>query len=115
MQSVSNVKFDRPFHLVSSSARDQYSIYALDQPLAPGDNLQMTFNIGYRSHGFRDGNERAELAYNGTFFDSSYFPPLAIFGISNSTTRAAAGKSASGLWKKWRHAATPRSRSTTFS
>ena len=76
MQSVSNVKFDRPFHRVSSSARDQYSIYALDEPLAPGDNLQMTFNIGYRSHGFRDGNERAELAYNGTFFDSSYLPAI---------------------------------------
>ena len=76
MQSVSNVHFDRPFHRVSSSARDMYSIYALDQPLAPGETLEMTFNVGYRSHGFRDGNEKAELAYNGTFFDSSYFPTI---------------------------------------
>ena len=76
MQSVSNIQFDRPFHLVSSAARDLYSIYDLDQPLAPGDTLQMTFNVGYKSHGFRDGNERAELAYNGTFFDSGYFPSI---------------------------------------
>ena len=76
MQSVFNVQFDRPFHLVSSVARNLYSIYDLDQPLAPGDSLQMTFNVGYKSHGFRDGNERAELAYNGTFFDSGYFPSI---------------------------------------
>jgi ABC-2 type transport system permease protein len=76
MHSVSNVKFDRPFHLVSSGPRDIYSIYALDQPLAPGDILQMTFNVGFQTHGFRDGNEKAELAYNGTFFDSGYFPTI---------------------------------------
>jgi ABC-2 type transport system permease protein len=76
MHSVSNVQFDRPFHLVSTGSRDIYSIYALDQPLAPGDILQMTFNVGFQSHGFRDGNEKAELAYNGTFFDSGYFPTI---------------------------------------
>jgi ABC-2 type transport system permease protein len=75
-QSVSQVRFDRPFHLVSTSPRHLYSIYALDQPLAPGQVLQMTFNLGYLSHGFRDGGERPELAYNGTFFDSDYFPSI---------------------------------------
>ncbi|MGB9510059.1 MAG: M1 family aminopeptidase, partial [Candidatus Acidiferrum sp.] len=73
-QSVSDVHFDRPFRLVSSSTRHLYSIYALDQPLAPGDTLQLTFEVAYHTHGFRDGNERPELAYNGTFFDSDYFP-----------------------------------------
>ncbi len=74
MQSVSNVQFDRPFHLVSRAPRDLYSIYQLETPLAPGDKLDLTFKVGYVSHGFRDGNERPELAYNGMFFDSSYFP-----------------------------------------
>ena len=74
--SVSNVQFDRSFHLVSSSPRSMYSIYALDQPLAPGETMQLNFNVGWTSHGFRDGNEKAELAYNGTFFDSGYFPSL---------------------------------------
>jgi ABC-2 type transport system permease protein len=75
-QSVSNVQFDRPFHVVSSSPRAMYTIYALDQPLAPGDKLNFNFNVGYMSRGFRDGNERPELAYSGTFFDSSYFPTI---------------------------------------
>ena len=74
MQSLSNVQFDRPFHLVSRTPRDLYSIYQLETPLAPGDKLNLTFNVGYQTHGFRDGNERPELAYNGMFFDSSYFP-----------------------------------------
>ena len=74
MQSITNVQFDRPFHLVSRAPRDQYSIYQLETPLAPGDKVNLTFNVGYQSHGFRDGNEKPELAYNGMFFDSSYFP-----------------------------------------
>jgi ABC-2 type transport system permease protein len=63
-----------PFHLVSRAPRDLYSIYQLETPLAPGDKLNLTFKVGYQTHGFRDGNERPELAYNGMFFDSSYFP-----------------------------------------
>ncbi len=76
MQGVSHVVFDRPFHVVSSSKRAMYTIYALDQPLAPGESMNMNFDVGYTSRGFKDGNERAELAYNGTFFDSGYFPTI---------------------------------------
>jgi ABC-type transport system involved in multi-copper enzyme maturation permease subunit len=74
--SVSNVQFDHPFHIVSSSPRALYTIYQLDTPLAPADKLNMTFNVGYSSRGFRDGNERPELAYSGTFFDADYFPTI---------------------------------------
>jgi hypothetical protein len=74
MQSVTNVQFDRPFHLVSSAARNIYSIYAFDRPLASGETLTLTCNVGHQTRGFRDGNELAEFAYNGTFFDSTYVP-----------------------------------------
>ena len=73
-QSVSGVQFDRPFHLVRRAPRDLYSVYALDQPLAPGEVLTLTFSVGHTTRGFRDGSELAEFAYNGTFFDSGYFP-----------------------------------------
>ena len=76
LQGVSHVVFDRPFHMVSSSPRALYTIYALDKPLAPGETMNMNFNVGYTSRGFKDGNERPELAYNGTFFDSGYFPTI---------------------------------------
>jgi ABC-2 type transport system permease protein len=70
-QSVSKVQFGRPFHVISSSPRNLYTIYELAAPLAPGDKLDINFNVGYTSHGFKDGNERPELAYSGTFFDSN--------------------------------------------
>ena len=73
-QSVTDLKFDRPFHLVSSSPRSMYSIYALEQPLAPGETITLTCNVSHRTRGFRDGNEPPEFAYNGTFFDSDYVP-----------------------------------------
>jgi len=80
-QSVSNVQFSRPFNVVSSSPRNLYTIYELATTLAPGDKLDFNFNVGYTSRGFKDGNERPELAYSGTFFDSNYFPTI---GYDNS-------------------------------
>ncbi len=79
-QSVTDVKFDRPFHLVSSAPRNIYSVYSLETPLAPGDTLTLTFSVGHQTRGFRDGNELPQFAYNGTFFDSEYFPYI---GYSN--------------------------------
>jgi ABC-2 type transport system permease protein len=75
-QSFSDVRFDRPFHVVSASPRALYTIYQLENPLAPGETLNLTFNVGYTSRGFKDGYERPELAYSGTFFDSGYFPSI---------------------------------------
>ena len=44
--------------------------------LLPGDTINMTFKVSKLSRGFNDGHERAELAYNGTFVDSGYFPTI---------------------------------------
>ncbi|MGA7316802.1 MAG: M1 family aminopeptidase, partial [Silvibacterium sp.] len=73
-EAVFNVRFDRPFHLLNRAPRDLYSIYALDRPLEPGETMTLTFSVAHATRGFRDGNEPAEFAYNGTFFDASYFP-----------------------------------------
>jgi ABC-2 type transport system permease protein len=75
-QSVTHVLFDRPVHQLSSSPRGLYTIYAFDQPLAPGEKVNLTFNTGRTPRGFMDGGERPELAYSGTFFDASYFPSV---------------------------------------
>jgi ABC-type transport system involved in multi-copper enzyme maturation permease subunit len=73
-QSISNLKFDRPFHLVSSAPRNIYSIYALEHALAPGETITLTCDVEHQTRGFRDGNELPEFAYNGMFFDSDYGP-----------------------------------------
>jgi ABC-2 type transport system permease protein len=74
--SVSNVNFDRPFHVVSRSPHGTYTIYQFETPLAPGEKLDMTFNVAHISRGFKDGHERPEFAYSGTFFDAGYFPTI---------------------------------------
>jgi ABC-type transport system involved in multi-copper enzyme maturation permease subunit len=73
-QTVKGVRFDRAFHRVSMSARNLYSIYQFDQPLAPGDVVRLSFSLELTSPGFRDGNELAQFAANGTFFDTDFLP-----------------------------------------
>ena len=75
-ESIDEVRFDRPFRNLVSDKKHFYEIYKLDQPLNPGDSLRMDFRASYTSRGFKDGNERPELAYNGTFFDRDYFPSI---------------------------------------
>jgi ABC-2 type transport system permease protein len=75
-ESVSQVHFDRPFHLVSASPRNLYSVYAFDRPLDIGEIVTLTFAVSHISRGFRDGNERAEFAYNGSFFGQEFFPTV---------------------------------------
>lgn len=73
-ESVQEVSFDRGSKQTLGDKEHFYSIYKLDTPLQPNETLKMNFRVGYTSRGFKDGNERAELAYNGTFFDRDYFP-----------------------------------------
>jgi hypothetical protein len=68
------VHFDRSAQQTLNDATHRYSIYHLAQPLAPGDKMRMDFTASYTSRGFKDGGERPDFAYNGTFFNSSYFP-----------------------------------------
>ena len=78
-ESVEEVKFDRPFHNNLSDKKHFYEIYKLEQPLQPGESLRMDFRASYTPHGFKDGGERPEFAYNGTFFDRDYFPQIWVF------------------------------------
>jgi hypothetical protein len=75
-EAVSDVHFDRPAQQTLNDKALEYSIYKLEKPLMPGESMRMDFKVAYASRGFRDGNERAELAYNGTFFDRDYFPTI---------------------------------------
>ncbi len=84
-ESVKEVRFDRPFQVSLNDTRHRYAIYKLQPPLAPGETVRMDFRMEYDSHGFRDGNERAELAFNGTFFDRDYFPGIG-YNANNELT-----------------------------
>ena len=74
--SITNVQFNRPFHIAATGERHVYTIYRFETPLAPGEMVDMTFSLQHLSHGFKDGHERPEFAYSGTFFDNGYFPTI---------------------------------------
>jgi ABC-2 type transport system permease protein len=95
------VQFDRPFHLQSRAPRDAYAIYALEQPLAPGEVMTLTFSVSHATHGFRDGNELAQFAYNGTFFDAEFFPGVGYDQNFELDDPAAAAKSIWVRSRKW--------------
>jgi ABC-2 type transport system permease protein len=75
-ESIQEVKFDRESKQTLGDKEHFYSVYKLDKPLQPSETMKMDFRVGYTSRGFKDGNERAEFAYNGTFFDRDYFPTI---------------------------------------
>jgi ABC-2 type transport system permease protein len=73
-ESIDEVNFDRASHAALTDKKHYYSIYKLEKPLQPGESMRMNFRVSHSSRGFKDGNERPEFAYNGTFFDRDYFP-----------------------------------------
>jgi ABC-2 type transport system permease protein len=75
-ESVSQVQFDRPVHLLSKSAHGMYSIFELDRPLSVGEVVTLTFAVAHASRGFRNSSEAPEFAYNGTFFGQEFFPTI---------------------------------------
>jgi hypothetical protein len=75
-ESLKKLSFDRQFKETLTDKEIGYHIYQFAEPLKPHESLRMDFNVGHDSKGFRDGGEKPEFAYNGTFFDRDYFPTI---------------------------------------
>lgn len=55
-----------------------YSIYRLPAPLAPGAEMDLTFQLAVQEKGFVNDGSDTSLVYNGTFFSNGrYLPRLA--------------------------------------
>lgn len=85
--------FDRDHRLLSSDSLFQFQIYRLDIPLAPGDSLQMDFNIKNIENTVLRTN--SPVLSNGTFLKSStLFPKL---GYKRSNLKNNALRKENGL------------------
>jgi ABC-2 type transport system permease protein len=76
-----HVTFDRPARLVLNDEKLGHSIYALDQPLEPGDSITLNFDVEYQPRGFRNGGFRASgagpgVVENGTHLTGGALPVL---------------------------------------
>lgn len=75
-ESLKKLSLDREFKETLADKELGYHIYQLADPLKPAESMRVDFNVAYDNKGFRDGGERPEFAYNGTFFDREYFPVI---------------------------------------
>ena len=57
-----------------------FRIDRLAQPLAPGDSVQLTFDLEYRYRGFPNSGPNTRLVYNGTFINSTLLPHIGYSG-----------------------------------
>ncbi|WP_237144695.1 M1 aminopeptidase family protein [Pontibacter pamirensis] len=68
--------FDRPAARVLADEELHYRIYALKQPLQPGDSIQLDFQVRMKPRGFRENGVDASVAENGTFFTNAWLPAI---------------------------------------
>ena len=70
------VAWNRAARLAVNDTALHYRIYVLEQPLAPGDSLSMTFDVESRPRGFRNSGAPTEVTVNGAYFDQAWLPAL---------------------------------------
>ncbi len=69
-----SVTFDRASSRVVTDLTSGYHIFALRQALAPGDSLQLTFEISYRPRGFPNSDLQTAIVANGSHFNRRLLP-----------------------------------------
>jgi len=75
--------------LVSNDTLGFY-MFKLLKPLMPGDSMQIIFSYDIVHHGFENAFQQKDIVYNGSFFNSSFFPSFgyhAEMEISNNDDR----------------------------
>jgi len=63
--------------LVSNDPETGYRIHDLDQPVAPGDSLELEFELSLDLEGFVNNDANPEIVANGSFINNlDYFPRI---------------------------------------
>ena len=75
------VAFDRAFRQVVADAKHGHDIYALQEPLQPGDSLMLEFDVkldrrGFRNNGLGNTGAGSAIVENGTYFTSGALPVI---------------------------------------
>jgi ABC-type transport system involved in multi-copper enzyme maturation permease subunit len=70
------VSFDRAFRRVVADDRLRHHIYALEEPLQPGDSLTLSFDVEIEPRGFGNGGASSAIAGNGSYFTSRAVPAI---------------------------------------
>ena len=73
------ITFDRAFRQVVADDEIGHDIYALEEPLQPGDSLTLSFDVKFEPRGFTSSGPRTSgagtaILENGTYFTSGALP-----------------------------------------
>jgi len=71
---VRSITFDRAARAVVTDEETGYRIFALEQALAPGDSLRLSFDLALRPRGFRSRGIQTVVVRNGTYWDRRWLP-----------------------------------------
>ncbi len=63
-----------PHEVVQRDEDNGYTIYRLDEPLAPGATMPFDFQLRYWSRGLRNRPDDTRVVENGSFFSNAGFP-----------------------------------------
>jgi ABC-2 type transport system permease protein len=77
--TTSNVTVNRPSNILLSDEKLDHHIYLLETPLAPGDSLQLSFEVHMDPKGFRNTGINRTIVENGTYFtegDERWMPQI---------------------------------------
>ncbi len=82
---------DRPHALTMSDPDHGFYIYTLEQPLAPGEEMRLDFELSYTARGFPNSDINTDVVANGSFIHSNvYFPNIGyqeMLELSRDVTR----------------------------
>lgn len=71
-----NVTFSQSSTIVESFDQFRYYIHKLDEPLQPGDSLNLNFKFVFNTKGFKESGSNTSIVFNGTFLNNGSFPSL---------------------------------------
>ncbi|MET4108359.1 M1 family aminopeptidase [Hymenobacter sp. UYP22] len=68
--------FDRPARALLVDAEQGYHMYALTEPLRPGDSLQLSFEVRHQVRGFSNDGADQQMQANGSSFRNLEWLPV---------------------------------------
>ncbi|MFL5557163.1 MAG: hypothetical protein ACJ794_00890 [Gemmatimonadaceae bacterium] len=71
---VRSISVDRASREIITDNEVGYRAFALDRALAPGDSVNLTFDVAIERHGFRNDSPPTEIVSNGTWIDRRWLP-----------------------------------------
>jgi ABC-2 type transport system permease protein len=71
-----SVVFDRTATLAIDDDKYRHRVYTLEDPLMPGDSLQIDFEVHVETKGFSNHGSDPSIENGGTYFTGAWFPSL---------------------------------------